>query len=48
MAMMVNEVKANRFLLEDGVTIAKKDQRSPQVYHNLEKMLAELVKNSAS
>jgi len=45
MAMMVKEMKVNIFLLEDGVTVAKKGQRPPEGYYNLEKMLAELVRN---
>jgi len=47
MAMMVKDMKVNIFLLEDGVTVAKKGQRPPEGYHNLEKMLTELVQNGA-
>jgi len=47
MAMMVKDVKVNIFLIEDGVTVAKKGQRPPEGYYNLEKMLAELVQNGA-
>jgi len=47
MAMMVKDTKVNIFLLEDGVTVAKKGQRPPEGYYNLEKMLIELVQNGA-
>jgi len=47
MAMMTKGVKVNVFLLEDGVTVAKKGQRPPEGYYNLEKMLAQLVQNGA-
>jgi len=47
MAMMTKGVKVNIFLLEDGVTVAKKGQRPPEGYYNLEKMLAQLVQNGA-
>jgi len=43
MAMMTKDVKVNIFLLEDGVTVAKKGQLPPEGYYNLEKMLAQLV-----
>jgi len=47
MAMMVKNIKVNIFLLEDGVAVAKKGQRPPEGYYNLEKMLTELVQNGA-
>ena len=47
MAMMVKDIKVNIFLLEDGVAVAKKGQRPPEGYYNLEKMLTELVQNGA-
>jgi len=47
MAMMVKDMKVNIFLLEDGVTVAKKGQRPPEGYYNLEKMLTELVQSGA-
>jgi len=47
MAMTVKDIKINIFLLEDGVTVAKKDQRPPEGYYNLEKMLTQLVQNGA-
>jgi len=47
MALMIKSVKVNIFLLEDGVTVAKKGQRPPEGYYNLEKMLAQLVQSGA-
>jgi tRNA 2-thiouridine synthesizing protein D len=47
MAMMVKDLKVNVFLLEDGVTVAKRDQHPPEGYYNLEKMLSQLVQNGA-
>jgi len=47
MAMMTKDMRINIFLLEDGVTVAKKGQRPPEGYYNLEKMLAQLVQNGA-
>jgi len=47
MAMMTKDMKVNIFLLEDGVTVAKKGQRPPEGYYNLEKMLAQLIRNGA-
>jgi len=47
MAMMTRDMKVNIFLLEDGVTVAKKGQRPPEGYYNLEKMLAQLIQNGA-
>ena len=47
MAMMTKDVKVNIFLLEDGVTVAKKEQRPPEGYYNLEKMLTQLTQNGA-
>jgi len=44
-AMIVKDMKVNIFLLEDGVTVAKKGQRPPEGYYNLEKMLTELIQN---
>jgi len=43
-AMIIADVNVNIFLLEDGVSIAKKGQRPPEGYYNLEKMLGELIK----
>lgn len=37
------KMKVNIFLLGDGVTIAKKGQKPPEGYYNLEKMLKKLV-----
>lgn len=37
------KVKVNIFLLGDSVTTAKKGQRTPEGYYNLEKMLGELI-----
>jgi len=45
MAMMTKGVKVNIFLLEDGVTVAKRGQRPPEGYYNLEKMLTQLIQN---
>jgi len=47
MAMMVKNMRVNIFLLEDGVAVAKKGQRPPEGYYNLEKMLTELVQSGA-
>jgi len=47
MAMITKDVKVNIFLLEDGVTVAKKNQRPPEGYYNLEKMLAQLIQGGA-
>jgi tRNA 2-thiouridine synthesizing protein D len=47
MAMMTKDVKVNIFLLEDGVTVAKKGQRPPEGYYNLEKMLVQLIQSGA-
>jgi len=47
MAMMTRDMKVNIFLLEDGVTVAKKGQRPPEGYYNLEKMLAQLIQSGA-
>jgi len=44
-AMIVKDMKVNIFLLEDGATIAKKGQRPPQGYYNLETMLTELIQS---
>jgi uncharacterized protein involved in oxidation of intracellular sulfur len=37
------EMKINIFLLGDSVVAAKKGQKTPQGYYNLEKMLADLI-----
>jgi len=47
MALMTKSVKVNIFLLEDGVTVAKKSQRPPEGYYNLEKMLTEIIQSGA-
>jgi len=47
MAMMTKDMKVKIFLLEDGVSVAKKGQRPPEGYYNLEKMLTQLVQNGA-
>jgi len=47
MAMMTRDMNVNIFLLEDGVTVAKKDQRPPEGYYNLEKMLTQLIQSGA-
>jgi len=47
MAVMTKGVKVNIFLLEDRVTVAKREQRPPEGYYNLEKMLAQLIQNGA-
>jgi len=47
MAMMTKDMKVNIFLLEDGVTVAKKGQQTPEGYYNLEKMLAQLIQSGA-
>jgi len=44
-AMKVKDMKTNIFLLEDGVTVAKKGQQPPSGYYNLEKMLTELIQS---
>jgi len=44
-AMKARDMKINIFLLEDGVTVAKKGQRPPVGYYNLEKMLTELIQS---
>jgi len=36
-------MKVNIFLLGDAVTAAKKGQKTPEGYYNLEKMLKELI-----
>jgi len=46
-AMMVKDLKVNIFLLEDGVTVAKKGQRPPEGYYNLERMVTELIQSGA-
>lgn len=38
------KMKVNIFLLGDAVTTAKKGQKTPEGYYNLEKMLDELIK----
>lgn len=38
------KMKVNIFLLGDAVNTAKKGQRPPEGYYNLEKMLRELIK----
>lgn len=47
MAMMIKDMKVNIFLIEDGVTVAKKDQRPPEGYYNLEKTLSQLIQHGA-
>ena len=47
MAMMTKGVRVNIFLLEDGVTVAKKGQRPPEGYYNLEKMLTQLIQSGS-
>jgi len=47
MAMVTKGVRVNIFLLEDGVTVAKKGQHPPEGYYNLEKMLAQLIQGGA-
>jgi len=47
MAMMTKDMKVNIFLLEDGVSVAKKGQRPPEGYYNLEKMLVQLIQGGA-
>jgi len=42
------EVKINIFLLGDAVNTAKKGQKPPQGYYNLESMLAELIQHDAN
>lgn len=44
-ALMVSteKMKVNIFLMGDSVTTAKKGQKPPEGYYNLEKMLKELV-----
>ncbi len=37
------KMKVNIFLLGDTVTVAKRGQKTPEGYYNLEKMLKELV-----
>jgi len=44
-AMLVKDIKTNIFLLEDGVTVAKKGQRPPAGYYNLETMLTGLIQS---
>jgi len=44
-AMKVKDIKTNIFLLEDGVTVAKKGQRPPTGYYNLESMLTQLIRS---
>lgn len=46
-AMIVKDMEVNIFLLEDGVTVAKKGQRPPEGYYNLEEMLNELIQSGA-
>lgn len=46
-ALMVRDVKVNVFLMADAVVAAKKGQRVPKGYYNLEQMIAELIKNGA-
>lgn len=41
-------IKVNIFLLGDAVMAAKKGQKTPQGYYNLEKMVAELMQLGAS
>jgi len=48
MAVMTKDMKVNIFLLEDGVTVAKKGQRPPEGYYNLEKLLTQLTQNGAN
>lgn len=43
--MRVKDVRTNIFLLEDGVTVAKKGQRPPAGYYNLETMLSQLIQS---
>lgn len=38
-------MKVNIFLLGDGVTAAKKGQKPPEGFYNLEKMLSELIEH---
>ena len=37
------KLKVNVFLIGDAVSIAKKGQRTPEGYYNLEKMLTDLI-----
>jgi uncharacterized protein involved in oxidation of intracellular sulfur len=39
-------MKVNLFLIGDGVALAKKGQRTPEGYYNLENMLQDLIKVS--
>jgi len=43
LASTVKELKLNIFLLGDAVTMAKKGQKPPQGYYNLENMLKTLI-----
>ena len=42
-----NRMKVNIFLIGDAVTVAKKGQKPPEGYYNLEKMLKDLVDHGA-
>ncbi len=44
----VVDVNVNVFLLGDAVNAAKKGQKTPEGYYNLEKMLHDLVKRGAN
>ena len=39
--------QVNIFLMGDAVTLAKKGQRTPEGYYNLEKMLVDLIQSGA-
>jgi uncharacterized protein involved in oxidation of intracellular sulfur len=47
-ALWARDVKVNVFLMADAVVAAKKGQKVPQGYYNLEQMVAGLIKNGAT
>lgn len=46
-ALMVKDVKVNVFFMADSVSTAKKGQKVPQGYYNLEQMFTDLIKRGA-
>lgn len=42
-ALLANQVTVNIFLIADGVSAAKRGQKTPSGYYNIANMLSELI-----
>lgn len=47
-ALTVKDAEVNVFLMADAVSAAKKGQKVPRGYYNLEQMIVDLVKNGVN